>query len=144
MPLVSWGIYAAIGTFWSLPTAILWQGFQGSYSPLFVSNALRLKLWSQSIRLVIDGDWDSIYTHFSAHAKGGYAWFSGDIQAEVVVIACGCWSPRIAQMAGAAIPLTPAIHQMISVGPCPQLAEREGATALAAGGSGPRNSPKVR
>ena len=29
-------------------------------------------------------------------------------------------------MAGVSIPLTPAVHQMISVGPCPQLAEREG------------------
>ena len=36
------------------------------------------------------------------------------------------WSPKIAAMAGAAIPLTPAVHQMISVGPIPQLAEREG------------------
>ena len=45
----------------------------------------------------------------------------GDIEAETVVIACGVWSPRIAKMAGAHIPLTPAVHQMISVGPCPQL-----------------------
>ena len=29
-------------------------------------------------------------------------------------------------MAGVSIPLTPAVHQMISVGPCPQLAEHEG------------------
>jgi glycine cleavage system aminomethyltransferase T/glycine/D-amino acid oxidase-like deaminating enzyme len=43
----------------------------------------------------------------------------GDIQAEYVVVACGIWSPRIAQMAGATIPLTPAVHQMISVGPIP-------------------------
>jgi heterotetrameric sarcosine oxidase gamma subunit len=50
----------------------------------------------------------------------------GDIEAETVVIACGVWSPKIARMAGAAIPLTPAVHQMISVGPCPQLAGREG------------------
>ena len=50
----------------------------------------------------------------------------GDIEAETVVIACGVWSPKIARMAGAAIPLTPAVHQMISVGPVPQLAEREG------------------
>ena len=50
----------------------------------------------------------------------------GDIEAETVVIACGVWSPKIAEMAGAAIPLTPAVHQMISVGPIPQLAEREG------------------
>lgn len=50
----------------------------------------------------------------------------GDIEAEHVVIACGVWSPKIGDMAGISIPLTPAVHQMISVGPCPQLAEREG------------------
>jgi len=50
----------------------------------------------------------------------------GDIEAETVVIACGVWSPKIGDMAGVAIPLTPAVHQMISVGPCPQLAEKEG------------------
>src|SRR5262245_21231438 len=41
----------------------------------------------------------------------------GDVAAETVVIACGVWSPRIAAMAGASIPLTPAIHQMIDIGP---------------------------
>ena len=51
---------------------------------------------------------------------------AGDIEAEYVVIACGVWSPKIGDMAGISIPLTPAVHQMISVGPCPQLAEREG------------------
>jgi glycine cleavage system aminomethyltransferase T/glycine/D-amino acid oxidase-like deaminating enzyme len=50
----------------------------------------------------------------------------GDVEAETVVIACGVWSPTLARMAGAAIPLTPAVHQMISVGPIPQLAERPG------------------
>jgi glycine cleavage system aminomethyltransferase T/glycine/D-amino acid oxidase-like deaminating enzyme len=50
----------------------------------------------------------------------------GDIEAETVVIACGVWSPAIGDMAGIKIPLTPAVHQMISVGPCPQLAEHEG------------------
>ena len=50
----------------------------------------------------------------------------GDIEAETVVIACGVWSPKIGDMAGIKIPLTPAVHQMISVGPCPQLAETEG------------------
>ncbi|MFZ0543977.1 MAG: FAD-dependent oxidoreductase [Candidatus Promineifilaceae bacterium] len=44
---------------------------------------------------------------------------NGSIQAEIVMIACGVWSPRIAAMAGATIPLTPAVHQMISVGPVP-------------------------
>ena len=41
----------------------------------------------------------------------------GRIEAEYVVIACGVWSPRIAEMAGANIPLTPAVHQMADVGP---------------------------
>src|SRR3954454_11868846 len=41
----------------------------------------------------------------------------GDVDTEVVVIACGVWSPRLARMAGAAIPLTPAVHQMIDIGP---------------------------
>ena len=50
----------------------------------------------------------------------------GDIETDAVVIACGVWSPKIGDMAGISIPLTPAVHQMISVGPCPQLAEREG------------------
>jgi glycine cleavage system aminomethyltransferase T/glycine/D-amino acid oxidase-like deaminating enzyme len=44
----------------------------------------------------------------------------GDIETETVVIACGIWSPRIAAMAGASIPLTPAVHQMIDVGPVPR------------------------
>jgi glycine/D-amino acid oxidase-like deaminating enzyme len=43
----------------------------------------------------------------------------GDIRCETVVICCGVWSPRIARMAGASIPLTPAVHQMIDIGPVP-------------------------
>ncbi|MGH2597492.1 MAG: GcvT family protein [Actinomycetota bacterium] len=50
----------------------------------------------------------------------------GDIHAETVVIGCGVWSPRIARMAGASIPLTPAAHQMISVGPVPMFADTVG------------------
>jgi glycine cleavage system aminomethyltransferase T/glycine/D-amino acid oxidase-like deaminating enzyme len=47
----------------------------------------------------------------------------GTIEAEHVVIACGVWSPRIAAMAGATIPLTPAVHQMVDVGPIDVLQE---------------------
>src|SRR6186997_522430 len=54
----------------------------------------------------------------------------GDVEAETVVIACGVWSPKLAKMAGASIPLTPAVHQMISVGPIPQLAERPGEISI--------------
>jgi glycine cleavage system aminomethyltransferase T/glycine/D-amino acid oxidase-like deaminating enzyme len=43
----------------------------------------------------------------------------GDIRTDVVAVCCGVWSPRIARMAGASIPLTPVVHQMIDVGPVP-------------------------
>jgi len=46
----------------------------------------------------------------------------GDIETDCVVVACGVWSPRVGRMAGADIPLTPAVHQMIDVGPVPQFA----------------------
>lgn len=46
---------------------------------------------------------------------------AGEIATDTVVVACGVWSPRIAATAGARIPLTPAVHQMIDVGPIPEL-----------------------
>src|SRR3954449_1472566 len=43
----------------------------------------------------------------------------GEIETNTIVVCCGVWSPKIAAMAGASIPLTPAVHQMIDVGPVP-------------------------
>ena len=51
----------------------------------------------------------------------------GDVETDVVVIACGVWSPRMARMAGACIPLTPAVHQMIDIGPVPRFAAAKSA-----------------
>jgi len=50
----------------------------------------------------------------------------GETAAEYVIIACGVWSPRIAELAGAAIPLVPLVHQMIDIGPIPQFANPRG------------------
>jgi len=44
----------------------------------------------------------------------------GVVEAEYVVIACGVWAPKVAEMAGSHIPLTPTVHQMIDVGPVPR------------------------
>ena len=44
----------------------------------------------------------------------------GDIETETVAITCGVWSPRLARMACTRIPLTPAVHQMIDIGPVPR------------------------
>lgn len=49
----------------------------------------------------------------------------GRVEAEHVVIACGVWSPQIAGLAGANIPLVPAVHQMLDLGPIPELAAAE-------------------
>ncbi len=43
----------------------------------------------------------------------------GTVDAEYVVIACGVWAPKVAEMAGAHIPLTPVVHQMADYGPVP-------------------------
>jgi glycine cleavage system aminomethyltransferase T/glycine/D-amino acid oxidase-like deaminating enzyme len=53
----------------------------------------------------------------------------GSVDAEAVFICCGVWSPRIARMAGASIPLTPAVHQFITVGPIPLFEETSGEIA---------------
>ena len=50
----------------------------------------------------------------------------GRVATETIVIACGVWSPRLGRMAGASIPLTPAVHQMISVGPIQAFEETKG------------------
>jgi glycine cleavage system aminomethyltransferase T/glycine/D-amino acid oxidase-like deaminating enzyme len=54
---------------------------------------------------------------------------AGDIETGICVICCGVWSPRIARMAGARLPLTPIVHQMISVGPVPLFADTAGEIA---------------
>src|SRR3954451_7713035 len=50
----------------------------------------------------------------------------GEIETDTIVVCCGVWSPRIAAMAGASIPLTPAVHQMIDVGPVPHFKDTKG------------------
>ncbi len=51
---------------------------------------------------------------------------NGEIETDTVVVACGVWSPKVGRMAGAHIPLTPAVHQMIDVGPVPRFAGAKG------------------
>src|SRR6266566_1039543 len=51
---------------------------------------------------------------------------AGEIETRNVVICCGVWSPRIARMAGVRLALTPAVHQMISVGPIALFADTPG------------------
>ncbi|HEY0415394.1 MAG TPA: FAD-dependent oxidoreductase [Gaiellaceae bacterium] len=50
----------------------------------------------------------------------------GDIATDTIVVCCGVWSPKVARLAGANIPLTPAVHQMIDVGPVPHFKDTKG------------------
>ncbi|HEX5591000.1 MAG TPA: FAD-dependent oxidoreductase, partial [Candidatus Limnocylindrales bacterium] len=49
----------------------------------------------------------------------------GDIRTDTVVVCGGVWSARVAAMAGARIPLTPAVHQMVDIGPVPEFEHLE-------------------
>jgi glycine cleavage system aminomethyltransferase T/glycine/D-amino acid oxidase-like deaminating enzyme len=51
---------------------------------------------------------------------------AGTVAADEVIIAAGLWSPKIAEMAGVDIPLSPAVHQMVSVGPIERFEDGEG------------------
>jgi glycine cleavage system aminomethyltransferase T/glycine/D-amino acid oxidase-like deaminating enzyme len=53
----------------------------------------------------------------AAGGVGGVVTSKGEIATLNVVICCGVWSPKVAALAGARLALTPAVHQMISVGP---------------------------
>ncbi|HYG39769.1 MAG TPA: hypothetical protein VD908_14180 [Cytophagales bacterium] len=66
----------------SYPTAIIWAAFHGSYTPIFVQQALKIKFWVPVIEITIRGNWDKVFQHFSAAASGRYLWFSGDVKAE--------------------------------------------------------------
>ncbi|HYP42349.1 MAG TPA: hypothetical protein VEX13_18495, partial [Chloroflexia bacterium] len=80
--IVPSGENAFSGLIGSLPTAILWHGFHGAYSPIVVSQALKLKVWSQAIHLKIEGHWDRIFEHFSADVNARNWWWGADVQAQ--------------------------------------------------------------
>ncbi|MCP4897467.1 MAG: hypothetical protein GY906_10895 [bacterium] len=64
------------------PTAILWESFHGTASPVTVIQDMRLKVWTPIVDLTIRGNWDRIFEHFSAAVHAHYLWASADIQAE--------------------------------------------------------------
>lgn len=73
--------YAAlIGAY---PTAILWEAFRGTASPIVVIQNLKMKVWSPVVELTIRGKWDRIFEHFSAAVSAHYLWASADIKVEL-------------------------------------------------------------
>ena len=64
------------------PTAILWEAFHGTASPVIAIQNMKLFVWTPAVELTVEGHWDRIFEHFSAAASGRYLWASVDIQAE--------------------------------------------------------------
>ena len=79
---VTGGENAYGGVIGPIPSEIVWAGFHGTYSPLFVTQNLVMPMWSQLMRVKITGSWERIFQHFSAHVNARYLWFSADIKAE--------------------------------------------------------------
>jgi hypothetical protein len=80
--IIPTGENAYSGLIGDLPAAIVWQGFHGSYSPISVVQALKIPVWSQALRIQIDGSWQSVFTHLSGHAKANGWWWDVDLKAE--------------------------------------------------------------
>lgn len=76
------GTHAFSGLLGAYPTAICWEAFHGTASPLIVIQNYKLKVWSPVVTLDITGDWERIHDHFSVAASGRYLWASADVQAE--------------------------------------------------------------
>ena len=76
------GTHAFSGLLGAYPTAICWEAFHGTASPLIVIQNYKLKVWSPVVTLSITGHWDKIFEHFSAAASGRYLWASVDLKAE--------------------------------------------------------------
>ncbi len=99
----------------------------GAYSPgagvvesMRAAEIMRDRAIAAGVRVVPDTEVLAIYV--AAGRVQGLSTTRGDIDAERVVIGSGAWSPRLARMAGASIPLTPMIHQKVKVGPVPHFA----------------------
>ncbi|MHA6509603.1 hypothetical protein [Tessaracoccus sp. Y1736] len=76
------GTHAFSGLLGVYPANIAWAAFHGTASPLIVIQNYKLKVWSPVCTIKIDGNWDSVFTHFSAAASGRYLWAKVDAQAE--------------------------------------------------------------
>ncbi|AQP44501.1 hypothetical protein [Tessaracoccus flavus] len=76
------GTHAFSGLLGKYPASIAWAAFHGGASPLIVIQNFKLKVWSPVCTIKIDGNWDSVFQHFSAAASGRYLWAKVDAQAE--------------------------------------------------------------
>jgi glycine cleavage system aminomethyltransferase T/glycine/D-amino acid oxidase-like deaminating enzyme len=101
------------------PSVILGGGYfptVGVVDSLRAGTLMREQAQAAGALTVISGA-EVLEITVAAERVTGVVTSEGEIATENVVICCGVWSPKVAALAGARLALTPAVHQMISVGP---------------------------
>ncbi|WP_152042366.1 GcvT family protein [Salinigranum salinum] len=97
----------------------------GTCDPLRAGEVMRARTADQA-NLVTSPNTEVLDLHVEGGSIRAVETDRGTVRADEVVIAAGLWSPKIAEMAGVEIPLTPAVHQLISVGPIDFFEQFEG------------------
>jgi glycine cleavage system aminomethyltransferase T/glycine/D-amino acid oxidase-like deaminating enzyme len=95
----------------------------GVVESMRASEIMRDRAIAAGLTVIPDTEVTAIYV--AAGRVQGVATTHGDMEAERVVIASGVWSPKLARMAGASMPLTPMVHQKVKIGPVPQYADHQ-------------------
>jgi glycine cleavage system aminomethyltransferase T/glycine/D-amino acid oxidase-like deaminating enzyme len=91
------------------------------------AGTLMRELAQESGALTVSANTEVLRIDVEAGEVRGMSTSRGEIETGVIVVCSGVWSPRVARMAGATIPLTPAVHQMIDIGPVPRFADAKSA-----------------
>jgi glycine/D-amino acid oxidase-like deaminating enzyme len=100
----------------------LFMPTDGSADAVVLANAMIYEAQSQGVSF-------SPHTRVTAIETSGGAIRAvvtnkGRVETQTLAIACGVWSPRVAGLAGVALPLLPMQHQYVAVGPIAELAGR--------------------
>src|ERR1700745_504452 len=101
------------------PSVILGGGYfptVGVVDSLSAGTLMREQAQQSGALTVVSGA-EILDTTTEAARVTGVVTSKGEIATDNVVICCGVWSAKVAALAGARLALTPAVHQMISVGP---------------------------
>jgi glycine cleavage system aminomethyltransferase T/glycine/D-amino acid oxidase-like deaminating enzyme len=101
------------------PSVILGGGYfptVGVVDSLRAGTLMRERAQAEGALTVVSGA-EVLDITTEAERVTGVVTSEGEIATDNVVICCGVWSSKVAALAGARLALTPAVHQMISVGP---------------------------
>ncbi|UED86600.1 hypothetical protein [Streptomyces profundus] len=63
------------------PAEVLYKGFKdAATSPVYANSVMEVEMWTPKVSLRIEGDWESVYEHFSMDAQAHSIWWSADVK----------------------------------------------------------------